>query len=56
MARGDFSFWNPDPNVGSFIQSERDYSHRVKFLLNRGLAYFAFDTQEELDELRKKGL
>lgn len=52
----DFSFWNPDPNVGSFIQSERDYSDKVKFLLNKGLAYFAFDTGEELDDLRKKGL
>lgn len=52
----DFSFWNPDSNVGSFIQSERDYSDKVNFLLNRGLAYYAFDTQEELDELRKKGL
>lgn len=52
----DASYWNPDPNIGSFIQSERDYSKYVKILLNKGLAYYAFDTKEDLDVLRSKGL
>lgn len=52
----DHSYWNPDPNVGSFIQSERDYSDKVKYLLNHGFAYYAFDTKEELDALRERGL
>jgi glutamyl-tRNA synthetase len=52
----DYSYWNPDPNIGSFIQSERDYSKYVKVLLNKGLAYYAFDTKDELDALRTKGL
>lgn len=52
----DASYWNPDPSIGSFIQSERDYSDKVKFLLNKGFAYYAFDTKEELEILREKGL
>ena len=52
----DASYWNPDPEIGSFIQSERDYSDKVKFLLDKGLAYYAFDTKEELEVLKSKGL
>jgi glutamyl-tRNA synthetase len=52
----DASYWNPDPSIGSFTQSERDYSDKVKFLLDNGLAYFAFDTKDDLDVLRTKGL
>jgi len=52
----DYSYWNPDPNIGSFIQSERDYSKYVKVLLDKGLAYYAFDTKDELDALKAKGL
>lgn len=52
----DASYWNPDPNIGSFIQSERDYSKYVKVLLDKGLAYYAFDTKDDLDALRAKGL
>ena len=52
----DYSFWNPDPTIGSFIQSERDYSDKVKFLLDNGLAYYAFDTKDDLDELKSNGL
>lgn len=52
----DYSFWNPDPAIGSFIQSERDYSDKVKFLLDNGLAYYAFDTKDDLDILKSKGL
>jgi glutamyl-tRNA synthetase len=52
----DSSYWNPDPTIGSFVQSERDYSDKVKFLLNSGLAYYAFDTKDDLDILKSKGL
>ena len=52
----DGSYWNPDPSIGSFVQSERDYSDKVKFLLDNGLAYYAFDTKDELEVLKSKGL
>ncbi len=52
----DYSYWNPDPKVGSFVQSERDYSDKVNFLLDSGLAYYAFDTKDDLDDLKSKGL
>ena len=52
----DFSYWNPDPLIGSFIQSERNYSDKVKFLLSKGFAYYAFDTKDDLDTLKSKGL
>ena len=52
----DYSYWNPDPKVGSFVQSERDYSDKVNFLLDSGLAYYAFDTKDDLDALKSKGL
>ena len=52
----DYSYWNPDPKVGSFVQSERDYSDKVNFLLDSGLAYYAFDTKDDLDTLKSKGL
>jgi glutamyl-tRNA synthetase len=50
----DASYWNPDPVVGSFIQSERDYSDKVNYLIDNGLAYYAFDTKDDLDSLRVK--
>ena len=52
----DGSYWNPDPSIGSFVQSERDYSDKVKFLLDNGLAYYAFDTKDELEVLKSKSL
>ena len=52
----DASYWNPDPSIGSFVQSERDYSKYVKVLLDKGLAYYAFDTKDDLDTLKSKGL
>ena len=52
----DGSYWNPDPTIGSFTQSTRDYSDKVKFLLDKGLAYYAFDTKDDLDALKAKGL
>jgi hypothetical protein len=50
------SYWNPDTSIGSFTQSERDYSDKVKFLLDNGFAYYAFDTKDDLDILKSKGL
>ena len=52
----DASYWSPDPSIGSFTQSERDYSKYVKVLLDKGLAYYAFDTKDDLDVLKSKGL
>ena len=52
----DASYWNPDPTIGSFVQSERDYSDKVNYLIDDGLAYYAFDTKDDLDALKSKGL
>jgi len=52
----DASYWNPDASIGSFVQSERDYSKYVKVLLDSGLAYYAFDSKDDLDVLKSKGL
>lgn len=52
----DYSYWNPDPSVGSFIQSERDYSQKIQYLLDNDMAYYSFDTPQEGDALREKGL
>jgi glutamyl-tRNA synthetase len=52
----DASYWNPDPTIGSFVQSERDYSDKVNYLIDAGLAYYAFDTKDDLDALKSKGL
>jgi len=49
----DGSYWNPDPVIGSFTQSTRDYSDKVKFLLDNGLAYYAFDSKDDLDLAHK---
>ena len=48
----DYSYWNPDPKIGSFIQSERDYSHHLKYLLENNLAYYDFSSKKEVDEIR----
>ena len=49
----DGSYWNPDTTIGSFTQSTRDYSDKVKFLLDNGLAYYAFDSKDDLDLAHK---
>lgn len=46
----DASYWNPDKSIGSFIQSERDYSDKINFLIEKGYAYYAFDTKDDLDK------
>lgn len=52
----DASYWNPDTSIGSFVQSERDYSDKVKFLIDNGFAYYAFDSKDDLELLKSKGL
>jgi glutamyl-tRNA synthetase len=49
----DGSYWNPDPTIGSFTQSTRDYSDKVKFLLDNEFAYYAFDSKDDLDLAHK---
>ncbi len=43
-------------NFGPYKQSERRdiYKEHIKTLLNNGSAYYAFDTPEELDAMRKR--
>ena len=52
----DASYWNPDPTIGSFVQSERDYSDKISYLIDNGFAYYAFDSKDDLDALRAKNL
>jgi glutamyl-tRNA synthetase len=40
-------------DFGPYRQSEREYKDFAKQLIDSGHAYYAFDTPEELDELRK---
>jgi glutamyl-tRNA synthetase len=49
----DGSYWNPDTAIGSFTQSTRDYSDKVKFLLDNEFAYYAFDSKDDLDLAHK---
>ena len=48
----DFAPWTDNKPFGAMRQSERDYTHYIKYLLDNGYAYYAFDTKEELDALR----
>jgi glutamyl-tRNA synthetase len=45
----DDSPWNPNPKYGEYYQSKREYGNYVDYLLDKGFAYLAFDTSEELD-------
>jgi len=49
----DSSYWNPDTSIGSFTQSERDYSDKINYLIDNGYAYYAFDTKDDLDKAHK---
>lgn len=51
----DESPWNPG-EVGPYRQSERKamYMEYAQYLLDQGHAYYAFDTSDELDEMRKR--
>ena len=45
---------NPDGSA-KYRQSEKDYSKHVEFLLKNNYAYYAFDSEGELEEVRKQG-
>lgn len=45
----DDSPWNPNPKYGEYFQSKRDYDGYINYLLEKGFAYLAFDTSEELE-------
>lgn len=51
----DESPWNPG-SVGPYRQSERkpDYMKYAMSLVEKGLAYYAFDTAEELEAMRER--
>jgi glutamyl-tRNA synthetase len=49
----DYAPWKGGPN-GPYRQSERDYSKETKILLDKGMAYYAFDTEKDLEEARAK--
>jgi len=50
----DESPMNPNPKYGPYRQSERTmYKEYVDILLDQGYAYIAFDTRDELDEMRE---
>jgi glutamyl-tRNA synthetase len=49
----DYSPWKGGPN-GPYRQSERDYTKHTQYLLDNGLAYYAFDTEEEMKSIRDK--
>lgn len=42
----------PNPKYGKFRQSEREYSIYSKQLIDSGHAYYAFDSAQELDQIR----
>jgi nondiscriminating glutamyl-tRNA synthetase len=48
----DYAPWKGGPD-GPYRQSERDYTKHTKYLLDNGYAYYAFDTKEDLDNVRK---
>ena len=47
----DYAPWKGGPN-GPYRQSERDYSEHIQTLLNKGMAYYAFDTEEDMAKVR----
>lgn len=50
----DYSPWDPGSGEYSKMrQSERDYSKHTNFLLDNGLAYYAFDTEADLTKARE---
>jgi len=53
----DYAPWKTGPApYDKMRQSERDYSKETKILLDKGFAYYAFDTEEELTAARNKYL
>jgi len=49
----DYSPWKGGPN-GPYRQSERDYSEHIQNLLDKGMAYYAFDTEEDISKARSE--
>lgn len=47
----DYAPWIGGPN-GPYRQSERDYSKHIQTLLDKGMAYYAFDTEGEITKRR----
>lgn len=47
----DYAPWKPGPN-GPYRQSERDYSKHIQTLLDKDAAYYAFDTEAEIQKER----
>ena len=52
----DYAPWKPADSGAKKImrQSERDYSKYIKYLLDNGHAYYAFDSKEELEKVREE--
>lgn len=50
----DFAPWTKEQPFGPMRQSERDYTKYIQYLIDNGFVYYAFDTKEELDFLRKE--
>ena len=49
----DYAPWKGGPN-GPYRQSERDYSVHIQTLLDKGMAYYAFDTEEDITKVRSE--
>lgn len=49
----DYAPWKGGPN-GPYRQSERDYSEHIQTLINKGMAYYAFDTEEDMAKVRSE--
>ena len=50
----DFAPWTKEQPFGAMRQSERDYTKYIQYLIDNEFVYYAFDTKEELDTLRKE--
>ena len=50
----DFAPWTENQPYGAMRQSERDYTKYIQYLIDNGYAYYAFDSKEKLDKLRKE--
>lgn len=48
----DYAPWKGGPN-GPYRQSERDYTKHTKTLLDKGMAYYAFDTDADMIKARE---
>lgn len=50
----DYAPWKPGPGEYALMrQSERDYSEHINTLLEKGMAYYAFDTENDLNKSRE---